>query len=105
MLVVPAFEFAMSNFDREIGHHRRYRLSTMEAALRAAGLRPLELRYVNAVGLIGWTLVVKLLRGRPRDGALLRVFDRFFVPVLRRIEGLVRPPFGQSVLAVAEKPS
>ena len=105
VLVVPAFEFAMSNFDREIGHHRRYRLSTMEAALRAAGLRPLELRYVNAVGLIGWTLVVKLLRGRPRDGALLRVFDRFFVPVLRRIEGLVRPPFGQSVLAVAEKPS
>jgi hypothetical protein len=57
------------------------------------------------MGVFGWTVVVTLLRGRPRDGALLRVFDRFFVPVLRRIEGWVRPPFGQSVLAVAEKPA
>jgi SAM-dependent methyltransferase len=103
VLVVPAFPFAMSRFDREIGHHRRYTVSTMEAALRAADLRPIELRYVNAVGLIGWTLLIKLLRGRPRDGLLLRTFDRLFVPVLRRIESRIRPPFGQSVFAVAEK--
>jgi SAM-dependent methyltransferase len=104
VLIVPAFELAMSRFDREIGHHRRYRVATMTAALEAAGLRPLRVHYVNSVGLLGWTLLVKLLRSRPRNGLALRLFDRAFVPVLRRLESAVRPPFGQSVFAVAEKP-
>jgi SAM-dependent methyltransferase len=104
VLIVPAFEQAMSRFDREIGHYRRYRVATMTAALRSAGLNPVRVRYVNALGLLGWMVLVKALRGRPRDGFPLRVFDRFVVPVQRRLESLVRPPFGQSVFAVAERP-
>jgi len=30
----------------------------------------------------------------------LRLFDRYLVPLLRRLESKVRPPFGQSVFAV-----
>jgi SAM-dependent methyltransferase len=104
VLIVPAFEQAMSNFDRKIGHYRRYRVSTMTAALRQAGLRPVKVHYVNSIGLLGWMLLVKALDGAPREGVPLKIYDRFFVPVLRRVEGRVRVPFGQSVFAVAETP-
>lgn len=103
VLIVPAFPIAMSRFDREIGHFRRYRVHSMTDALTAAGLRPLQVRYVNSIGLLGWLVLVRLLRGRPQEGFALTAYDRFVVPVLRRLETWVPPPFGQSVFAVAEK--
>lgn len=103
VLVVPAFPVAMSEFDRSIGHHRRYTLRTMQQALRSAGLSPVLVRYHNSVGLLGWLVLMRLLRGRPAEGFSLRVFDRGVVPVLRVLEGRWRLPFGQSVFAVARR--
>lgn len=61
------------------------------------------LHHVNVLGLIAWYVHVKALRTPPRAGFTLRVFDRFFVPWLRRVEAVVRPPFGQSLFLVAHK--
>jgi SAM-dependent methyltransferase len=104
VLIVPAFEFAMSRFDREIGHQRRYRLSTMRAALERAGLQVEVVRYVNPVGLLAWVVAMRLLRMRPSAGPLLRGWDGLVVPVAERLERNRRPPFGQSVFAVARRP-
>jgi len=43
----------------------------------------------------------RLVRQRPTNGPVLRTYDRVIVPVLRRAEQGRRPPFGQSVFAVA----
>ncbi|MGY1644398.1 class I SAM-dependent methyltransferase [Geodermatophilus sp. SYSU D00703] len=103
VLVVPAFMVAMSDFDRAVGHHRRYTRRTLRRALVAAGLRPVRLHYVNAVGLVGWIVLMRLMHRRT-DQTPLGFFDRRLVPVLRAAEARVHPPFGQSVLAVAEVP-
>jgi SAM-dependent methyltransferase len=103
VLLVPAFEFAMSRFDREIGHVRRYTTGSMRQAMTEAGLQIEELRYVNPVGLLSWIVMCRLLRQRPKNGALLRAYDRMIVPVLRRAEQGRRPSFGQSVFVVARK--
>lgn len=104
VLIVPAFMIAMSDFDREIGHYRRYRKKDVVAAMTAAGLVPVDVRYVNPVGLVGWIVLMRLL-GKRTDDTPVAFFDRRVVPVLRRVERHVRPPFGQSVLAVAEVPA
>lgn len=101
VLVVPAFPSAMSRFDRAIGHQRRYRRRTLRAAAESAGLRVEVLHHVNCVGLLGWYVAVKALRGRPRAGLLLTAYDRGVVPWLRRAEARTAPPFGQSLLLVA----
>ena len=100
---VPAFPFAMSRFDRAIGHHRRYTLASARSAFVRAGLELEELRYVNAPGLVAWTIGMRLLRMSPREGALLRAWDGVVVPPARALERRVRMPFGQSVLAVARR--
>jgi 2-polyprenyl-3-methyl-5-hydroxy-6-metoxy-1,4-benzoquinol methylase len=105
VLFVPAFAFAMSDFDREVGHFRRYRRRGLTETLEAAGLEPVVVHYVNSVGLFGWMVLVKMLKGRPRDGIALRILDKGVIPVLRRLESRLRPPFGQSLFAVARVPS
>jgi SAM-dependent methyltransferase len=104
VLVVPAFPSAMSRFDLAIGHQRRYRRRSLRAAAGQAGLSVEVLHHVNCIGLLGWYVAVKALRGRPQAGLLLTVYDKAVVPVLRRVEARVRPPFGQSLFLVARRP-
>lgn len=103
VLVVPAFEFAMSEFDRAIGHHRRYRTAGLAQALSDAGLEVQRCHYINGPGLLAWYVTCRLLGGRPKDGAMLTAYDKLYVPIERRIESKIRMPFGQSVFAVARR--
>jgi SAM-dependent methyltransferase len=104
VVLVPAFGFAMSRFDRSVGHVRRYTRRQLHGVFEAAGLACEQTRYVNAAGLVSWLLLVRALRLTPRNGPLVRLFDRCVVPPQRLLERWVRPPFGQSVLGVAVVP-
>lgn len=64
-MLVPAFGFAMSRFDHDIGHHRRYTKETLGAAYRDAGIELEQLAYVNAPGLLGWMIAMKLFKREP----------------------------------------
>jgi SAM-dependent methyltransferase len=99
VVFVPAFQFAMSRFDRALGHYRRYTKDSLRRALADAGLQVKELEYVNAPGLVAWTIGMRLLRMSPREGVVLRSWDRAVVPTTRRLEARWRPSFGQSLLA------
>jgi hypothetical protein len=101
VVFVPAFPIAMSKFDLELGHFRRYTRASLRHAFVAANLEPEVVRYVNAPGLPVWLVWMRLLGRRPTDGLALSAWDRFVVPVARRIESRIAPPFGQSVLGVA----
>jgi ubiquinone/menaquinone biosynthesis C-methylase UbiE len=102
-IVVPAFEIGMSEFDRKIGHFRRYRIEMVKEKMRAAGLEPVSVRYINFVGLVMWVLLVRLLRQPPRNSAALRLYDRLVVPIVARLESKITFPFGQSVFAVGQR--
>lgn len=105
VVFVPAFAFAMSRFDRAIGHQRRYTTASLSAAMTDAGLRVRTVHYVNAIGLPTWVLGMRLLRMTPRSGPVLRVWDSQVMPRMQRWESRRPPPFGQSVFCVAEKVS
>lgn len=103
IIFVPAFPFAMSRFDREIGHVRRYRAAGLRRALEDAGLEVEVLHHVNSAGLAAWFVGMRLLRQRPGSGAALRLWDTHVIPRLRRLETRRTPPFGQSLFAVARR--
>lgn len=104
ILVCPAFPFAMSRVDIATGHVRRYTKRTMRAALVASGLEPVSVRYANSLGLICYYVFTSLLGKAPSKGKTMLFYDRVVVPVVRSIERLIRPPFGQSVVAIARVP-
>jgi SAM-dependent methyltransferase len=102
VLVCPAFPFAMSPVDIATGHVRRYTRRSMKAALTEAGLEVVDLRYANSLGLLCYYAFTSLLRRQPSTGGTMTLYDRLVVPMVRSAERLIsRPPFGQSVIAVA----
>ncbi|GIJ51985.1 methyltransferase [Virgisporangium aliadipatigenens] len=104
IIVVPAFQWAMSPADIATGHVRRYTKKSMRAAMEAAGLEIVKLHYANTLGLFGYVFTTKILRLMPGPGKLVLVYDRFVAPLTRLAERIVTPPFGQSVVAIARVP-
>ena len=104
VLWVPGYMQLYGDFDRRVGHVRRYTPATLQAAMIAGGLEPQDVRPVNLLGGIAWWAAVRRGGvGSPRPG-LLRVYDATVVPVTRALERRVTPPFGQTVLGVATVP-
>lgn len=103
VVIVPAFPSAMSDFDRAIGHHRRYRRRDLAQLASTAELEVVQLRYLNPIGLIAWYVLVRLMGRTPSDGPLLRAFDRLVVPISRKLETKWSAPFGQSLLLVGRR--
>ena len=103
MVFVPAFRLLMSRFDRQVGHQRRYRAAELRRLVEGAGLAVECLHHVNAPGFLAWLVGMRLLKGRPKDGPALRVWDRVVVPPTRRLESRHRPPFGQSLFVVGRR--
>lgn len=103
VIFVPAGPIAFGKLDRALGHYRRYTIASLREAMRDAGLEWVEGRYSNAVGLFGWWLNSVVLKKAQVPGDQAVLFNRI-VPILSRLEKLIRPPFGQSVIGVASKP-
>jgi SAM-dependent methyltransferase len=104
VLWVPGYMQLYGDFDRAVGHVRRYTPSTLTSAIRDAGLHPELVKPVNLLGGIAWWATVRRGGvGSPRPW-LVRTYDLMRVPVTRAVERRVTPPFGQSVLGVARVP-
>jgi 2-polyprenyl-3-methyl-5-hydroxy-6-metoxy-1,4-benzoquinol methylase len=104
LILVPAFMGLYSNFDRQIGHWIRYGPIRLNSTIESAGLKPLQMQYVNFIGFFAWWLTARVLGLRPTSPLRARLYDRVFVPLTRRLEGSKGLGLGQSLFAVAEKP-
>ena len=103
LLLVPAVPAIYGSLDREFDHYRRYTRSGLERSLLEAGFEIEALHYLNMVGVAAWFAAGRILRRTTLKRGQVRFYDRFVIPWLRRIESLVRPPIGQSLLAIARK--
>ena len=100
VLLVPAVPQAYGSIDSALGHFRRYSKRSLADVLRKAGVGVERLRYSNSVGLLGWLYNAKLGGRVKQSDAQIKLFDRGIVPWLSRIEALIAPPIGLSLLAV-----
>lgn len=102
-LFVPARPEIYAPIDADFGHHRRYTKPELKRKLVAAGFEIVRLNYFNWVGYFAWWLNFCVLGKRAFEVAAVRFFDRRIFPLVHGMESrLCRPPFGQSLIAVAE---
>lgn len=101
-LFVPARPEIYSPLDRDFGHYRRYTRAELSSKLERAGFAVRKLHYFNSTGYFAWWLNFCLLRKRSFDARAVRFYDRVILPATYYLESrLMRPPFGQSLIAVA----
>lgn len=103
LLFVPAVQQIYGALDRALEHFRRYGKRDLRVKLQGAGLSVRRMRYFNLPGMAAWGLYSKLLKRTTISPTDVRLYDRWVVPVVSRIEGWIEPPIGQSLIAVAQK--
>ena len=103
LILVPAGPALFGSLDRAFGHHRRYTASSLTESLRTSGFGVLSLQYFNLPGVISWFIVGKLLRKTTLSRRDIQLYDRWIIPWVSAVESLWVPPFGQSLIAIAEK--
>jgi SAM-dependent methyltransferase len=104
LLLVPACPAIFGSLDRAFDHFRRYTKSGLRASLLAAGFEIETIHYLNMVGVAAWFLSGRVLRRTTLGRGQVHFYDRWVIPVVRRLESLIPVPIGQSVLAIARKP-
>jgi hypothetical protein len=100
--VVAAFEALFNALDQGAGHLRRYNKGTFVAQLARHGFGVSAAFYVNCLGLLGWWVRGSLLRREMPSVGQLHLFD-YLVPLWGAVERWITPPFGLSLVCVAEK--
>jgi hypothetical protein len=104
MLVVlcPAHNCLFSEFDRMIGHHRRYN-TRMLRAIMPSGLKCVEMFYLDSVGMLLSFANRYLLRSSTPTPAQITLWDRVVIPCSRLLDPLLARRFGKTVVAIWEK--
>jgi SAM-dependent methyltransferase len=113
LLTVPAFAALWGLQDRVSQHQRRYRLAPLRRAVQAAGLRPLRAFYFNYLLFLPIFLARRFIDVL---GIELHSEGEINTPLINRLLAAVfrcdiatapwlRPPFGVSILMLAEKPA
>ncbi|HKQ72074.1 MAG TPA: methyltransferase [Polyangiaceae bacterium] len=101
VLYVPARPELYGEFDRLIGHYRRYRRRELRDKLLCAGFTIETLNYRNLLTTLAWLWNVRILGKKSIENGNLDFFDRYIFPVIRAIEDVVPPLYGLNLLAVA----
>jgi len=102
-VVVPALPLLYGTIDKAVGHFRRYARPGLRNVLETAGFSVVDIRYMNVLGVPGWFLTNRILQQKKQGPRQVTFFDLFVVPVARRLEALIPPPFGMSLVAIARK--
>jgi SAM-dependent methyltransferase len=98
----PALPFLMSEFDRSVGHFRRYMKHDLDKKVQSAGFSIPKSHYVDMAGVLPWYIKYTLMNGMlsPNDAKL---YDTLAVPVLSVFDPSRILPFGKNVLTIGTK--
>lgn len=102
IVLSPAHNFLYSNFDRAIGHHRRYSSASL-IDLSPPGCVLVEKKMLDSVGLLASLgNAIFLKRSLPSSGQIY-FWDSFMIPLSRLIDRLIFFSLGKSILMIWKK--
>jgi glycosyltransferase involved in cell wall biosynthesis len=101
VVLVPFNQKLFSDFDRTLGHFRRYEKGELETKIRDAGFEVQEQFFFNKVGVIAWYVANTLGKQGSLKPWQLRLYN--FLTPLFRILDRVLPMNGLSTVVVGRK--
>lgn len=101
VIYVPALNGLYGAWDRKVGHYRRYSPWRMREVLASAGLSEVEMRYMNALSVPAWWAFSHSNVERSTAGSM-SLWDKTGIRLGRRIESIVRVPFGLNLFCAAQ---
>jgi len=102
IVLVPAYQWLYSPFDKAIGHYRRYTRSMVLKAIPPQS-KVLHALYLDSVGLLASGANKVLLKQSDPTLQQIKFWDNLLVPLSKVADKIVQHSFGKSVLVIAQK--
>lgn len=104
LIYVPAFECLWTSLDGRLKHYRRYRRARLGRIACSVGLAVLKTRYADSLGFFA-ALGFKLFGNKNGELSAQAVsfYDRYIVPLSRRLDSVLGRWIGKNVYIVANK--
>jgi SAM-dependent methyltransferase len=104
-IYVPAIPFLFSEFDRRVGHYRRYSKGELVSKVQKAGFKIEECYYNDSIGVLA-SLVLKIVGYKNRVGLgskiSLNFYDNFVYPISKVLDKLIFKRYlGKNLLLIA----
>lgn len=101
IVLAPAYKWLYCNLDKQLGHFRRYTLSSMVRLFKNNNLEISEKKYFNFLGTLGWLFFGKIL-GKKLLGNEMSVFNKS-VPFAKITDKIIFNRAGLSVIVIGVK--
>jgi hypothetical protein len=99
----PALAWLYSPHDKAVGHYRRYEMNQLEQILRTEGFTVVAAKYMDCMGVLPWYLLNVIGGFTSINPRLARLYDTWFVPITRWMEGRNGLCIGKNILMVGRK--
>lgn len=102
IVLSPAHQYLFTEFDRQVGHCRRYNKQQLRA-LKPENFEIVCLKYLDSVGMIASMGNKLLLKSGHPTLAQVKAWDHFMVPVSKLVDTITAHALGKSILSVYKK--
>jgi len=102
VVLSPAHQWLFSDFDKSIGHLRRYKKATLRLLMPTGWLEK-KMRYLDSIGVFLSLGNVLALRQPMPTRSQIVIWDRLCIPLSRRVDRWSSGMIGKSILAVWSK--
>jgi predicted SAM-dependent methyltransferase len=102
-LYVPAGKKLFSDFDKGLGHFRRYSKNELRDKVVKAGFKVDYILYHESLSYFASLIHNVFLKKKIPSARSMKLYDRYLVPLSNAIENVIKPSFGKSLYLSATK--
>ncbi|HNH10749.1 MAG TPA: methyltransferase domain-containing protein [Leptospiraceae bacterium] len=102
IILVPAHNFLYSEFDKSIGHFRRYSRKELLYVIPAE-LNLLNIRYLDSLGVMASTVNKVFLKQPSPNKSQILFWDRVIIPISRIMDRILFYKMGKSLVGIWKK--
>jgi len=102
IILAPAHNWLYSNFDKHIGHYRRYNRKTLKDAI-PEGYTTIQIKYLDSLGIIASLMNRLILSQSIPNERQIKLWDNIIISISKYVDIITRYKIGKSILGVWKK--
>jgi 2-polyprenyl-3-methyl-5-hydroxy-6-metoxy-1,4-benzoquinol methylase len=102
IILVPAYSILYCNYDKELGHYRRYNRLSLKQLFKRNELNIKAQFSFNAFGILGWFILGKIFRRKLLQSSQLNIYNQL-VLIIKWLDYLLLNRIGLSQVIIGHK--
>ena len=103
IILSPSYNFLMSEFDREIGHFRRYSRKGLLKVVNNSSLKLLKIFHLETAGVLLLLINKYILRKKYPTRGNIKFWDKYFIPISKLTDKLLNYSTGKTIIGIWQK--